>query len=469
MKIPKSNFSEWYNEVIDACDIVDIRYQVKGMPVYKPWGFKIMRLCFSQLEGMLNSTGHDQTYFPLLVPEDQFGKEAEHIKGFGGDVLWVTHGGEEKLERKLALRPTSETIMYPMFSLWVRSHADLPLRVHQTVCVYRHETKATKPLIRGREVYWNEAHTVHATEEDCEQQVCQGAHIYKQFFDMLAIPVMILKRPPHDTFPGAVYSMAFDVLMPDGKTLQAGTVHNLGSKFSKVYDITYSDVHGQMKEVFQTCYGISMRCLSSLIAVHGDDKGIVLPSTVAPIQAVVVPVFFGEGKEAILTKCKAVADILAAKGVRTRVDDRDIRPGEKYYHWESRGVPMHVEIGPRDLAAKKLVLVTRDGEKKVVEEEKAVEEVHAMLKAQDARLFEKATKHLQDNLRSAKTLKELKELMAEKGGFVKIGWCDEEKCAEKVEVEGGAAIMGTEHGKMEKGKCIACGKAGTAVWAAKAY
>jgi prolyl-tRNA synthetase len=469
MKIPKSNFSEWYNEVLEACNIIDIRYPVKGMPVYMPWGFKIMKKCFEQLEKLLDESGHDQMYFPILVPDDQFGKEAEHIKGFGDNVLWVTHGGEELLERKLAMRPTSETIMYPMFSLWIRSHADLPLRIHQTVCVYRHETKATKPLMRGREVYWNEAHTVHATDEDCEMQVCEAVRIYKKFFELLGIPAMILKRPPHDTFPGATYSVAFDLLMPDGKTLQAGTVHNLGSNFSKVYDITYTDAHGQRHEVYQTCYGISMRCLASVIAVHGDDKGIVLPSLVAPVQAVIVPILFGDAKEALLTKCKTLAELLASKGMRVHVDARELRPGEKYYHWEARGVPMHIELGPKELAAKKLVLVTRDGEKRTVDEEKVVEEARSMLTAQDARLLDRARKHLQDNQRSAKTLKELKQVISENGGFVKIGWCGEEKCAEKVEKEGCADIMGGEHGKIENMKCVACGKDGTAVWAAKAY
>ena len=469
MKIPKSNFSEWYNEVLEACDIIDIRYPVKGMPVYRPWGFGIMKRCFEQLERLLDESGHEQAYFPILVPDDQFGKEAEHIKGFGGDVLWVTHGGNEPLERKLAMRPTSETIMYPMFSLWVRSHADLPLRIHQTVCVYRHETKATKPLMRGREVYWNEAHTVHATEEDCEMQIGEAVRIYKKFFELLSIPAMILKRPSYDTFPGANYSIAFDLLMPDGKTLQAGTVHNLGNKFSKVYDITYTDAHGAKHEVHQTCYGISMRCLASVIAVHGDDKGIVLPSLVAPVQAVIVPILFGDAKEALLTECKSLEELLASNCIRTHVDARELRPGEKYYHWEARGVPMHIELGPKELAAKKLVLVTRDGEKRTVDEEKVVEEARAMLAAQDARLLERARKHLQENQRSADSLKKLKETMAGKGGFVKIGWCGEEKCAEKVEIEGSADIMGSEHRKLESLKCIACGKPGDAVWAAKAY
>jgi len=469
MKLPKSNFSEWYNEVLEACDVLDIRYPVKGMPVYKPWGFKIMRRCFEQLEHLLDASGHDESHFPLLVPEDVFGKEGKHIKGFGDDVLWVTHGGLQPLDRKLALRPTSETVMYPMFALWIRSHANLPLKVHQTVCVYRHETKATKPLIRGREVYWNEAHTAHRDAEECEMQVGEGVHIYKQFFDGLGIPTMILRRPEYDTFPGAEYSLAFDALMPDGKVLQVGTVHNLGDNFAKAYGITYTDSHGETRNVHQTCYGISMRCLAAVIAVHGDDKGLVLPSTVAPTQAVVVPIFFGDKKKELLAKSEEVRGLLEAAGIRTHVDARELRPGEKYYYWEARGVPMHIEIGPRDLAAKKLVLVGRDGVKKVVEEGSAVEEARALMEAQDKRMSEKATKHLQDNMKGAKNLGELKEKMGVKRGFVKVGWCEAEKCAEKIEKEGGAEVRGKEYNTREGMKCVACGKNGTAFWAAKAY
>ncbi|RLG20176.1 proline--tRNA ligase [Candidatus Micrarchaeota archaeon] len=468
MNVPKSNFSEWYNYVLEEAEILDIRYPVKGMPVYKPWGFKIMRRCFDLLEALLNSAGHDASYFPLLVPEEQFAKEGKHIKGFGSDVLWATHGGEQELERKLALRPTSETIMYPMFALWIRSHADLPLKVHQTVCVYRHETKATKPLIRGREVYWNEAHTVHANAEEAEMQVGEGVHIYKRFFDSLGVPTMILKRPEYDTFPGAAYSLAFDALMPDGKTLQVGTVHNLGDNFSKAYGIQYDDAHGEKKGVYQTCYGISMRCLAIVIAVHGDDKGLMLPSSVAPVQAVLVPIFFGK-KEELLKKCEELRASLEAGGVRTKIDDEDVRPGEKYYYWDARGVPLHIEIGPRELDAGKVVLVSRDGRKKSVDEKDVLNEVKTMLEEQDKRLYERASKKLQASMKSAKSIDELKGIMNKEKGFVKIGWCEEEKCAEKVEVQGAAEIRGCEYNKREAMKCVACGKEGIAVWAAKAY
>ena len=468
MKIPKSNFSDWYNEVLDAGDIVDIRYPVKGMPVYKPWGFRIMRRCFERLEELLNASGHEESYFPLLVPEDQFTKEAKHIKGFGNDVLWATHGGEEELERKLALRPTSETIMYPMFSLWVRSHADLPIKVHQTVCVYRHETRATKPLIRGREVYWNEAHTVHRNSEEARAQVGEGVRIYREFFEKLRVPTVILTRPAYDTFPGAEYSVAFDTLMPDGKVMQVGTVHNLGNNFARAYGIMYTDEAGQEREVHQTCYGISMRCLAAVIAVHGDDKGLVLPSAVAPIQIVIVPIFFGK-KEELLKKCEQVRAAFESGGLRAHVDGRELRPGEKYYHWDARGVPMHVEIGPKELESKRLALVSRDGQRKVVDETRAVEEARGMLKGQDERLWERAQAQLKAGMRGAKGIEELKKIMEKGKGLVKIGWCEEEKCAEAVEVKGDAEIRGEEYNKREAMKCVACGKEGIAVWAAKAY
>jgi prolyl-tRNA synthetase len=469
MKISKSNFSEWYNEVLEACEIVDIRYPVKGMPVYKPWGFKALRSCFRILETMLDKTGHRETMFPMLVPDDQFGKESDHIKGFGEEVLWVTHGGSQPLERKLAVRPTSETVMYPMFSLWVRTHADLPLRVHQTLCVYRHDTKATRPLIRGREIYWNEAHTVHANAEDCQRQVGIGVGIYADFYAKIGVPCMVLKRPKHDTFPGADYSIAFDALMPDGKILQAGTVHNLGQNFAKVYDVGYADEKGERKTAYQTCYGMSMRCLAAAIAIHGDDKGLVFPSAIAPVQAVIVPVFMGGEKEAVLVKARALKEMLADAGLRCDIDERDIRPGDKYYHWESLGVPLRIEIGPRDLAAKKVVLATRDGEKKSVDEAQVIEQARAALGAFDARIYEKAKKGLEANKHSAADLKKLHEIMEQHGGLVKIGWCESESCAKKIGTESGAELRGSEYNKMEEMKCIGCGKQGMAYWAANAY
>ncbi|MFH1285478.1 MAG: proline--tRNA ligase [Candidatus Micrarchaeota archaeon] len=472
MKLDKKNFSEWYNTVLADCDIVDLRYPVKGMPVYKAWGFKTLRKCFELLERALNESGHEEMLFPILVPEDVFGKEAEHIRGFGGEVLWVTHGGEQKLERNLALRPTSETIMYPMFALWIRSHADLPLKLHQTVCIYRSETKATRPLIRGREVYWSEAHTAHATPEDAEKQIAEGVRIYGDFFHSLGIPFTALKRPEYDKFAGAKYSIAFDILMPDGKTLQSGTVHNLGENFARVYDVAYSDEKGEKHFCSQTCYGLSMRCLASVISVHGDDKGLVLPPIVSPIQAVIIPIFVGENKEAIAKKCESLALQLKKAEIRAHVDARDVRPGEKFYYWESRGIPVRVELGPKDMEKKQVVLVNRvSGKKRSIAEKELVEELQKEFEESSKELFARAEKELKARIKSADSMSELKKIFLKENGFVKVGWCGSAECADSIKTEtGGAEVRGSSWPeKKERKKCIFCGKEGEATWIAKAY
>ncbi|MEM3030109.1 MAG: proline--tRNA ligase [Candidatus Micrarchaeia archaeon] len=470
MQLDKSNFSEWFSQVVEQADIIDIRYPVKGMPIYKGWGYAALRACFNLLEEKLNASGHQQMLFPLLIPEDQFGKEAEHIAGFADEVMWATHAGLERMERKLAVRPTSETVMYPMFALWIRSHADLPLRVHQTCCVYRYDTKTTRPLIRGREIFWNEAHCVHASEEDAEKQIREAFRIYSEFYAALGVPFLALRRPEHDKFPGAAYSIALDVLMPDGKVLQAATIHNLGENFSRVYSIEFDDEKGGKHFAKQTTYGISMRCLAAVIAVHGDNKGLVLPPAIAPVQAVIVPILSAEkGKEA-LEACRKIEDRLRRAGIRVALDEREVRPGEKFYHWEGRGVPVRIEVGPKDVAASKAVVALRTGEKKSVPQEEIVEEVRKAFETVLFELRKKAEAGLRARLSTARNTAELKKAIEKAGGFVKAGWCGEVDCANAIQEATTAEVRGTEFGKpKEKSVCIHCGKEGFAAWFAKAY
>ncbi len=470
MKFDKSNFSEWFGKVLEEADVIDLRYPVKGMPIYKGWGFAILRNCFQILEKKLDETGHQQMLFPLLIPEDQFAREADHIKGFEAEVLWATHSGLEKMERKLAVRPTSETVMYPMFALWVRTHADLPLCVHQTCCVYRQDTKMTRPLIRGREIYWNEAHCAHASAEDAEKQVKKALEVYGELYQKLCVPFRALVRPDYDKFPGAEHSIALDVLMPDGRVLQAATVHNLGQNFSKVYGIVFDDEKGEKKHAFQTTYGVSMRCLATVVALHGDDKGLVLPPGIAPIQAVIIPILAKEEKEKVIEKTKEIEEELKKQGIRVTVDSRDSRPGDKYYYWEAKGVPVRIEVGPRDLQKKQAVIATRLGEKKAVGEGQIVEEVKKTFAEFEKKLYENALKELNEKIFTAKTLEEVKKIVESKGGFAKAGWCGSEECAEKIEVQTTAEIRGTEYGKtQEETACIACGKPGKTAYIAKAY
>lgn len=484
------NFSKWYDEVLEKAGVIDLRYPIKGMPVYMWYGFTTMRNMFALLEGMLRAAGHKEALFPLLIPEDLFGMEAEHIKGFKDEVIWATRGGKSPLERELALRPTSETVIYPMFALWIRSYADLPIKLFQTTTVYRHETKATRPLLRGREVYWNEAHCAHATFDDAEANVREAIKTYSQFFDALGIPYLILKRPEWDKFPGAVYSVAFDTQMPDGKILQIGTVHNLGDNFSKVYGVKFTDKQGETKNAQITTYGISMRCLAALAAIHGDDKGLILPPNVAPVHLVIVPVPFKGFEKEVAAKAAEVKKALeaaqssAVPGGRLNiiVDDReDKTPGFKYNEWDLKGVPLRVEVGPRDIKAKQVVLVRRDtGKKMEVPETQLAQKVHEQLALMQKELATRAAKTLE--IRDAATIQEAKGLAdsvkGREGGFVRAPFHsidkDGEKCADELQKKTGLHVRGVKFERRDKpkdgAKCIVCGQdAAEIVYLAKPY
>src|SRR5512133_3770069 len=361
---PKQDFSGWFNDILWRAEIMDVRYPVKGLYVWYPYGFAIRKFVYTQLRELLDRD-HQETLFPLLIPENEFMKEAEHIKGFEDEVYWVTHGGKDPLDVPLALRPTSETAIYPMYKLWVRSHADFPIKIYQIVNTFRYETKHTRPLIRLREITsFKEAHTVHATWEDAESQVKEAIGLYIEIYRRLAVPVLRSRRPDWDKFPGADYTDAIDAMMPDGKTLQIGTVHHLGDNFAKTFDIKYEAADGEQRYAHQTCYGISERSIAATISIHGDDKGLVLPPEIAPVQAVIIPIIFKKGAEEVLAACKDVQDRLRKAGVRVEIDASDLRPGAKYYKWEMKGVPLRLEIGPRDLQNNVAVAVRRDsGEK----------------------------------------------------------------------------------------------------------
>jgi prolyl-tRNA synthetase len=270
----KKDFISWLNSIIDTAKILDIRYPIKGTYVWYPYGYKLRRLILGIIGEFLDESGHEEALFPLLIPEEEFMKEAIHVKGFEDEVYWVTHGGLSELNVKLALRPTSETAIYPMFALWIRSHADLPIKVYQVVNAFRYETKSTRPLIRLREITtFIEAHTAHQTYEEAEKNVQEAVRIYKKFFGAIGVPYVVTRRPDWDKFPGADYTIAFDTILPDGKTLQIGTVHNLGTTFAKTFDITFENPKGDQEYAYQTCYGISDRAIASHLAIHGDDKG----------------------------------------------------------------------------------------------------------------------------------------------------------------------------------------------------
>src|SRR5213595_1155784 len=327
-------FSEWYNGVIDRAELSDKRYPIKGMNVWRPYGWAIMKLIDQAIREEFDSTGHGEVNFPVLIPETEFQKEAEHVKGFEGDVFWVTRGGLNELDVKLVLRPTSETAMYPMFRLWIRSHADLPLKVYQIVPVFRYETKMTRTFMRVREIHFFEAHTAHATYEDAEQQIQEDLQINERIMRLLCLPYLISRRPDWDKFPGAYYSLGTDTLLPSGRAAQVATFHQYRDNFAKVYDVTYETEKGEHRYVYQTTDGMSERLLGATISIHGDEKGLILPPAAAPVQAVVVPILEKGRQEEMLLEAQRLFLELRER-MRVKLDDRDIRPGEKYYEWRS--------------------------------------------------------------------------------------------------------------------------------------
>ena len=455
-----SEFSEWFHNILEEAEIIDTRYPVKGMHVWLPQGFKIRKHTLKILRDILDKE-HDEVLFPLLIPEDELAKEAIHVKGFEEEVYWVTHGGLTELNEKLALRPTSETAMYPMFSLWVRNHSDLPMKYYQVVNTFRYETKHTRPLIRVREITtFTEAHTVHATAEETEAQVKEALRIYREFFDNLGIPYTVSKRPEWDKFPGAEYTVAFDTLMPDGKTLQIGTVHNLGKTFAKTFDIKYETAEGEHKYVYQTCYGLSDRVIASIIGIHGDDAGLCLPPDIAPYQIVIVPIIFKKGGEAVIDFCRKLREKLVSESnLKVYFDERDIRAGKKYYEWEMRGVPLRLEVGPRDIENSKIVTFRRDSkEKEIIDYDNATISctVEKLLDDININMRETAWKSLENNVHHVNSIEEASKQMSE-GGIVTFNWCGDKDCGNDIEEKVNVDILGVQADEIN-GTCINCGK-----------
>jgi prolyl-tRNA synthetase len=457
-----SEFSEWFHNILEEAEIIDTRYPVKGMHVWLPQGFKIRKHTLNILKAILDED-HEEVQFPLLIPEDELAKEAIHVKGFEEEVYWVTHGGLTELNEKLALRPTSETAMYPMFSLWVRNHSDLPMKYYQVVNTFRYETKHTRPLIRVREITtFKEAHTVHATAEETEQQVRDAVKIYKRFFDMLGIPYSVSRRPEWDKFPGALYTVAFDTIMPDGKTLQIGTVHNLGQTFAKTFDITYETATGEHEYVYQTCYGLSDRVIASVIGIHGDKSGLCMPPDIAPYQVVIVPIIFKKGGEEVLEFCRNLEQKLKSEAnLRVYFDDRDIRAGKKYYEWEMRGVPLRIEIGPRDIQNKKVVTYRRDTQEKEIIDYNSLaisETTFETLGEISLNMKNRAWETFENNIRSVDSIEEATDEMTKAGGIITFNWCGDEDCGKDIEEKVKVAILGVQESDNENSTCINCDK-----------
>jgi len=469
------DFGEWFRDVLINAGIMDYRYPIKGSGVWMPYGFKIRRNILQILRDLLDNTGHDETLFPLLIPETVLAQESAHVKSFEGECFWVTHGGFEPLKVRYALRPTSETVIAPMLKLWIRSHADLPLKLYQVVNVFRHETKATRPILRMREVAtFKEAHTCHATFEEAEEQVHEAVELYKRFFDAVGVPYVVSRRPEWDKFAGALYTIAFDLLCPDGRTLQIGTVHNLGQNFAKAFNITYETKDGSQEHIWTTSYGISGRGIAAVLIIHGDDNGIVLPPKIAPIQVAVVPVPYKGKEEQVNQACRTVASKLEDAGFRVELDLRgDLTPGNKFYYWELRGVPIRIEIGPRDLANGVVTIVRRDTLKKQTwKMEETIAAVQKLVEEMTLDLARNASKWMKERIHRVDSLAEAKRLLAKKAGIVEVPWCGKDECGHKLEEEVEARLLGFPEDSTKKvdGKCLVCGeKAVNIVRVALAY
>ena len=430
-KVKKTDdFNEWYNEIVELADLCDKRYPIKGMNVWRPYGWKLMSFVDNLIRDEMLKTGHHEVCFPLLIPESSFKKEEEHIEGFGSEVYWITHAGLNKLEEKWLLRPTSETAMYPIFSLWIRSHADLPLKTYQIVNTFRYETKQTRAFIRVREIHFFEAHTCHNGFDDAEKQINEDKEIAKRLFEKLSLPFIFSKRPEWDKFAGALYTISLDVLMPSGRTLQLGSIHQYKDNFAKPYEIKYENDKGKHEFCNQTTYGMSERILGAIVGIHGDNKGLVMPYEVAPVQVVIVPIIFKGKEKEVLKSCNNLYEKLEKNGLRVHIDDRDITPGNKFYEWELKGVPLRVEIGPKDLEKNQIVTVRRDnGEKKFISNDNSIGEIIKTLKTIKKDLFEKAKTLLENNKKRVNSIEDAKKLK----GIVELPWCGNEECALEIE------------------------------------
>ena len=444
-------FDEWYNEVVEKAGLCDKRYPIKGMNVWLPYGWELMNGIDSIIRKEMKRTNHKEVYFPLLIPESFFKREEEHIKGFSQEVFWVTHAGKNELEEKMLLRPTSETAMYPIFSLWIRSHADLPLKIFQIVNTFRYETKMTKAFIRVREIHFFEAHTAHENYEDAENQIMEDIKIAERFFKKLSLPILLSKRPDWDKFAGADYSIGIDVLMPSLKALQVGSIHQYKQNFSKAFEIKYEGIDGKHYYCHQTTYGMSERVLGAVIGIHGDEKGIVIPSSIAPIKVIIIPIIFKGWEEKIMEECKKIKEKLESMGIESHIDDRDKTPGNKFYDWELKGVPIRIEIGPRDIEKGVITIATRDGIKKELEKNK-IEEIKEELEKFDERLYKKAEKFLKENIHRM-------EKIEKREGIIELPWCGEEECGKKMEEELEMKSLGIPLEKENiDATCSICGK-----------
>ena len=453
------NFDEWYTQVILKSEIADYS-PVSGCVVYRPLGYAIWENIQRETDALFKKDGISNAYFPLFIPERLLKREAEHVEGFAPEVAWVTEAGSSKLDERLAIRPTSESLMYEVVSRWIRSWRDLPMRLNQWNNVVRWEFKNPTFILRSREFLWNEGHSLFATREEAEAERDSIIGIYRKITEeYLALPGILGRKSKAETFAGAEATYSIEHLLPDGKAIQGPDWHADGQNFSKAFNIVFIGTDGSKQFAYQNTWAISTREIGVMLATHGDDKGAVVPPRLAAIQVVVVPIVNDENKAAVLAESRKLAASLA--GFRMRLDDRDnLTPGKKFNEWELKGVPLRVEFGPRDMKEGQAVLVRRDsGAKRVVKLASLAQEVTSELESIQASLFRRASDFLARNTRAASSVDELKKVMAQSGGLVKVRWCEDPACEAKMkEGAGGKVLSIPVDQEPTAGTCIACGK-----------
>ena len=468
----KENFSEWYNQVVLRADLADYS-PVRGCMVVKPYGWALWENIKADLDRRFKETGHVNAAFPMLIPMSFFEKEKDHVEGFSPELAVVTHGGGQELEEALAVRPTSETIIGYMYAKWIKSWRDLPVKINQWANVMRWEMRP-RLFLRTAEFYWQEGHTAHATYEEAQEETLQMLDVYASFArDMAAIPVLKGVKSETEKFPGAVNTYSIEAMMGDTKALQAGTSHNLGQNFAKAFDIKYLSPNNTLEYCWTTSWGVSTRMIGAIIMAHGDDNGLVLPPRLAPYQIVIVPIFKNDDEKAVVMECvdKVMAQL---KDFRVKLDDRtELTPGFKYHEWELRGVPLRLEIGPKDVEKNSVMAARRDipGKpgKSFLSQDNLADQVRDLLDTIQDGILAKAEKFRDDNIHEANTYDDLKDIVEH--GWAEAWWCGDPACEAKIKADTKATTrcMNFEH-QHGHGKCVCCGKdAEKKIYFSKAY
>ena len=466
------DFSRWYTDIIRRAELADYS-PVKGCMVLRPYGYAIWELMQQGLDRRFKATGHVNAYFPLFIPEGLLRKEAAHVEGFAPEVAWVTQGGTEQLQERLAVRPTSEAIIGTMYAKWIQSWRDLPILINQWGNVVRWEM-VTRPFLRTTEFLWQEGHTAHETEAEAQEETLRMLDVYRDFAETdLAMPVIAGQKSESEKFAGAVRTYSIEALMGDGRALQAGTSHHLGQNFAKVFDITFQARDKSVQHVWQTSWGASTRLIGGVIMTHGDDNGLMFPPRVAPHQVVIVPIPRGNWQETVLPRARQIRDELVARDIRVMLDDRDAHtPGWKYSEWEMRGVPLRLEIGPKDIEQAHVMSVRRDTREKVpIPFAGLVDGVRSRLEAIQASLLQRARAFRDERTIRTTSYEEFREAMAGRPGFVVAPWCGETECEARVKRETQATIRNMPlDSPPPVGSCLVCDRsARVTAYFAKAY